>query len=84
MLGDSRDFYIGYDIATKTLHVVDATAIGISDVKPFRLDTRNYTKANVLVERLGFDTRKLPMHFDYVGAIVSNGVESQAFTLRDV
>lgn len=82
LLDGAKKIIVGYDPATASLHVVDATKFSVPGVAPFKLDSRNYAKASVLVERLRLDVKNLPQHFDYIGENVTEGITSHVFKRR--
>lgn len=81
LFGKSRQFYLGYDASTKTLIIADAGKTTVPGVKPFRLDSRNYAKAHVMVERFRIDPATLPLRYEYKGTESVDGVDSLLFRL---
>jgi hypothetical protein len=81
LFGSSREFFLGYDATTKTLIIADASHSKLHGVKPFRLDSRSYAKAHVMVERFRINPAHLPLRYEYKGTEVIDGVESLLFRL---
>mgnify|MGYP006390425995 FL=1 len=81
LFGKSAQFYLGYDAGTKTLIIADASKTKLQGVKPFRLDSRNYAKAHVMVERFRIDPANLPLRYEYQGTEDIDGVASLLFKL---
>lgn len=74
-------YYVGVDTDGKTLFVMPVGKTVIKGLKPFRLDSRNYAKATVLVKTLGLKAEELPVRYEYSGTRSTPNGTAYEFTL---
>lgn len=76
-------YYVGVDEDGKTLFVMPAGKTAIKGLKPFRLDSRNYAKASVLVKTLELKEEQLPVRYEFSGTRSTPHGTAYEFTIEN-
>lgn len=67
LLDGTNEVMIAYDHANKRLIIGDPRIVRPANVKPHRIDSRNYASARPLINSLGLSQNDLPLRYTYVG-----------------
>ncbi|MFC9744170.1 hypothetical protein ACFVKC_40505 [Streptomyces noursei] len=68
------EMYVGYDPVNKRLVIGKVDVNSTANVKPFKFDRRAYASARPFIAKTDIDPKSLPLRFEYVGRMQSDGM----------